>query len=130
MISTECGAQWLNRAQNVAQETKLKPKLHFQAQYPFLSPTSKRLIKSVHMCMDAYAPNVNAYVLFGQKPKIDFFSPFWWDFWSINLAHWLIKMSHQTLASTKPINTPTFHHQKDPNFSPIEEVLSKSLQNT
>ena len=39
-------------------------------------------------------------------------------------------MSHQTLASTKPLNTPTFHHQKDPNFSPIAEVLSQSLQNT
>ena len=72
MISTECGAQWLNRAQNVAQETKLKPKLHFQAQCPFLSPMpifkpnfQKAYKECVHVCMDAYAPNVNAYVLFG-----------------------------------------------------------------
>ena len=39
-------------------------------------------------------------------------------------------MSNQILASTKPINTFTFHHQKGSYYSPIVEAMPKLLQNT
>ena len=44
---------------------------------PIFKPNFQKAYKEcAHVCMDAYAPNVNAYVLFGQKPKIDFFPLF------------------------------------------------------
>ena len=49
IISTLYGAQWLNRDKSITQETKPKPKIHFQAHNPFLTSIPRRLTK------DAYA---------------------------------------------------------------------------
>ena len=63
MISVVCRTQWFNKAQNVTQEAKSKPKIHFLAQHPFKSSFFKRLTKSAYACVWMHSHS------FGQKPK-------------------------------------------------------------
>ena len=51
------------KAQNVSQEAKSKPKIHFLTQHPFKSPFFKRLTKGVYACVWMRMHT------FGQKPK-------------------------------------------------------------